>query len=235
MVTKICLAGLALMLFIPLCRAEGNEPVQNVKSRESYSLGYEFGARIHRQGVEIDREVLISAITDGLSGKEAALTPQEMSETLKELRKKVMVSINRRADEGAARNLEKGKIFLYENRKKEGVVTLPSGLQYRVLREGNGPVPKEDDTVSVNYRGTLIDGTEFDNSRKRGEPAVIQVKGVIKGWSEALQRMKTGSRWQIFVPEELAYANRRFGRIPPRSTLIFELELVSIQEKGEEK
>jgi FKBP-type peptidyl-prolyl cis-trans isomerase FklB len=228
---RIFVLVFAMALMATFSMAEDETPLKDQKAKESYSLGYEFGARIKRQGAEIDTETLISAIKSGLEGKEPALKPREMSETLRELRKKTMILANRRSEEAAARNLEKGKAFLAQNKTKEGVMTLPSGLQYKVLNEGNGPIPKATDSVAVNYRGVLIDGTEFDNSLKRGGPADITVSGVIKGWSEALQLMKTGSKWQIFVPEELAYGKRQFGRIPSGSTLIFELELVSISKE----
>jgi FKBP-type peptidyl-prolyl cis-trans isomerase FklB len=132
--------------------------------------------------------------------------------------------------EQAAKNLSESKAFLAENGKKEGIKTLPSGLQYKVFAEGSGKMPKAEDTVTVNYKGTLIDGTEFDNSYKRGQPATFQVKGVIKGWTEALQLMKEGSKWQFFIPPDLAYGEGGAGRsIPPNSTLIFEVELISVK------
>jgi len=233
MMRKIVMITLALCLAAPLCRAESQPPLKDEKARDSYALGYEFGGRIRKQGVEVDVETLISAMKSGLAGKESAMTANEMGETLRELRKKVMIVAKRRSDEAAGLNLQKGNAFLAENKTKEGVVTLPSGLQYKVIREGGGPVPKAADTVKVNYRGTLIDGTEFDNSQKRGEPAAISVKGAIKGWSEALQLMKAGSKWQLFVPAELAYGKRQFGRIPPNSVLIFDLELLSINQEGD--
>lgn len=225
---KVTMIALVICLIAPLCQAESETPPKDEKGRESYSLGYDFGARIRKQGVEVDSDILIAAVKSGLAGKDPSMAPNEMNSTLRELRKKVMIAANRRSEEAAAQNLEKGKAFLEENRTKAGVVTLPSGLQYKVLREGTGTIPKATDSVTVNYRGTLIDGTEFDNSRKRGEFATISVKGAIKGWSEALQLMKTGAKWQLFVPPELAYGKRQLGRIAPNSTLIFEMELLSI-------
>jgi FKBP-type peptidyl-prolyl cis-trans isomerase FklB len=133
------------------------------------------------------------------------------------------------------KNKKEGEAFLAENKKKLGVVTLPSGLQYKVIREGDGQAPKETDTVTVHYLGTLLDGTEFDSSYKRNEPATFPVRGVIPGWQEALQLMKTGSKWQLFVPAGLAYAERGAGNIiEPNSTLIFEVELLSSGEPGSE-
>ena len=132
------------------------------------------------------------------------------------------------------KNKKEGETFLAENKKKEGVKTLPSGLQYKVITEGTGKMPKETDTVTTHYRGTLIDGTEFDSSHKRGQPATFAVKGVIKGWTEALQLMKEGSKWQLFIPSELAYGERGAGQtIGPYATLIFDIELISIQENAD--
>ena len=135
----------------------------------------------------------------------------------------------------AAKNLEDSKKFLAENQKKEGIKTLPSGLQYKVIAEGSGKMPKPTDDVTLHYRGTLIDGTEFDSSYQRGEPATFKVDGIIKGWTEALQLMKEGSKWQLFIPPELGYGNRSMSRIPPNSTLIFEVELISVKYVKTEK
>jgi FKBP-type peptidyl-prolyl cis-trans isomerase FklB len=140
-----------------------------------------------------------------------------------------MAARQKEMQELADKNLSEGKAFLEANRKKEGVKTLSSGLQYKVLAEGSGKTPKATDEVTVNYRGTLIDGTEFDSSYGRGKPLTVKVNGVIRGWSEALQLMKAGSRWQLFIPPDLAYGERVMGRIPPNSTLIFEVELISVK------
>ncbi len=200
----------------------------NQRSKESYSLGFEFGNNLKRFGVEIDAAILFSAIKDGLEGKSPALTPDQIKKTILEQRKRLLVLQNIRAKEYAAKNLEESKTFLSANKNKEGVITLSSGLQYKVLRDGDGPSPAETDTVTVNYRGTLMDGTEFDNSQKGDEPAVLPMAGIIKGWSEALQLMKTGSKWQLFIPPELAYGPRQLEKIPPNSVLIFDIELVKV-------
>ncbi len=221
---------LGATLLLPVCWAEEQVPAGDQKAKDSYSLGYEFGGNLKRQGVEIDVDVLLSAVREGLEGKKPVLSPEEIRGTLLQLRKKLMVLQDQRFREFAAKNLEEGKTFLEANKTKEGVKTLPSGLQYKVLQEGNGPIPKLSDSVTLHYRGTLIDGNEFDSSYRRGEPTVLNLIGVIKGWQEALQLMKTGSKWQLFVPTYLAYGQRQFGRIPPNSTLIFGLELLSISE-----
>ena len=170
----------------------------------------------------------LKRIRDALEGKEPGMSPEEIRETISSLQKRAFIAQQQRLREQAAKNLEEGKAFLAENAKKEGVKTLPSGLQYRVITEGTGASPKAGETVTVNYRGTFLDGTEFDSSYKRGKPASFQVDGVIAGWTEALQLMKPGDKWQLFVPSELAYGQRGMGRIPPNSTLIFEVELVSL-------
>jgi FKBP-type peptidyl-prolyl cis-trans isomerase FklB len=158
------------------------------------------------------------------------MSQEEIRATLTSLQQRLMAARQQELKEKGAKNLEEGKKFLVENQKKEGIKTLPSGLQYKVLTEGSGKTPKAEDTVTVNYKGTLIDGTEFDSSYKRGQPATFQVKGVIKGWTEALQLMKEGSKWQLFIPPELGYGERGAGStILPNSTLIFEVELLTVK------
>jgi FKBP-type peptidyl-prolyl cis-trans isomerase FklB len=227
---QIFFVFLVVTLLAPLCRAEEQLPLKEQKVKDSYSLGYEFGDNLKRQGAEIDLEVLISAIKDGLDGKKPVLSPEEIRDTLIQVRKKLMVLQDRRYRELSAKNIEEGKAFLEANKTKEGVHILPSGLQYKVLRDGEGPTPKATDIVTFHYRGTMIDGNEFDSSYARGKPSTVHVFGVIEGWTEALQLMKVGSKWQIFVPPALAYGDRQFGHIPPNSTLIFEIELLSIGE-----
>jgi len=203
------------------------------KSMESYSLGYEFGNNLKRHGVEIDLNILLGAIREGIEGNPPALSPETIRNTIVEQKRRLTALQGARAREYAAKNLEDSRTFLEQNKVKEGVKTLPSGLQYRVLQEGNGPVPKITDHVRVAYRGTLIDGKEFDSSLSKG-PVTLPVKGMVKGWSEALQLMKTGSKWQLFVPPELGYGKRQFPRIPPNSTLIYEIELLSIGGEAED-
>jgi FKBP-type peptidyl-prolyl cis-trans isomerase FklB len=228
--TRVIAMMIGLTLMLPVCWAADPVFLSTEKARDSYSLGYEFGNRLKRQGAEIDRDVLISAVEEGLAGREPALSPDEIQKTLKQLQRKMVILQNRRFEELSARNLAEGKAFLESNKAKEGVKVLPSGLQYRVLREGSGPIPRPKDWVTVLYRGTLIDGSEFDSSQRRGDPPTLPLHGMIKGWTEALQLMKTGSKWQITVPPDLAYGNRQFGRIPPNSVLVFDLELIAIAE-----
>ena len=223
---------LGIVMLAPVCRAGEQPNLKDQKAKESYSLGYEFGNRLKAQGVDIDRDVLLSAVREALEDKGAALDTAEMRDILKQLRLKVIVQNNLRREGLIAKNREEGKTFLTANKATEGVTTLPSGLQYKVLREGNGPRPQATDEVRVNYRGTLVNGVEFDSSYGREEPATVKVNGAIKGWTEALQLMKSGAKWQLFVPAELAYGERQFNRIPPNSTLIFEVELLSIERSA---
>jgi FKBP-type peptidyl-prolyl cis-trans isomerase FklB len=174
--------------------------------------------------------VLFGGLKDALAGKEAALTKEEREKTLQAFQKEMMEKQITASKEAATKNAAEGEKFLTENKKKDGVKTTASGLQYKVLKEGSGPSPKETDTVVVNYKGTLIDGTEFDSSFKRNEPASFQVNRVVKGWIEALQLMKAGSKYQLFIPSALAYGERGAGQlIGPNATLIFEVELLSIK------
>jgi FKBP-type peptidyl-prolyl cis-trans isomerase FklB len=218
----------SVVLLFGVCSAGEKPELKDQKAKDSYSLGYQYGETFKKQGMEIDMDVFTAGIRDALEGKEPGISPKEIRETISSLQKRAFIAQQQRLREQAAKNLEEGKAFLAENAEKEAIKTLPSGLQYRVITEGTGTSPKADDTVTVNYRGTFIDGTEFDSSYKRGKPSSFQVNGVIAGWTEALQMMKPGSKWQLFVPSELAYGQRGMGRIPPNSTLIFEVELVSL-------
>jgi FKBP-type peptidyl-prolyl cis-trans isomerase FklB len=169
-----------------------------------------------------------------LAGNKTLLTDQEAQTTLTTLQADLRKKQELMTQQAAETNKKEGDAFLTANKGKEGVVTLPSGLQYKILQEGTGPKPAATDTVSVNYRGTLLNGTEFDSSYKRGQPATFGVGQIIKGWNEALQLMPVGSKWQLFVPPDLAYGGRGAGRdIGPNSTLVFEVELLSIQPKAE--
>jgi FKBP-type peptidyl-prolyl cis-trans isomerase FklB len=199
------------------------------KVRINYSVGYQAGGDLKRKGIDIDQEILLRGVEDAVFGREALMTRQEMREVLTDLQKRVVRDQEQRVRKEAAKNLAAGKVFLTENRKQEGVVTLPSGLQYRIIKEGVGKRPKQDDTVTVHYRGTLIDGTEVDRSDISGKPPTFRADRVIPGWKEALMMMNEGAKWQLFIPPDLAYGQRRNGRIGPNSTLIFELELLSVK------
>jgi len=225
---QFVIAVMNVLLFWSLCSAGEKLDLKNNKVRLSYSVGYQVGGDFKRQGLEINPEMLRKGVQDALAGKEPVMTPQEMRTTLVNLQKTVSAAQEKKIKTEAESNLAAGKVFLSENANKEGIKILPSGLQYRVITEGAGASPKAADTVTVNYRGTLIDGTEFDSSYRRGEPAIFRVDKVIKGWNEALQMMKEGGKWQLFIPPELAYGDKETGNIEPNSTLIFEVELISV-------
>jgi len=208
----------------------GDPPeVKTDKDKISYSVGYQVGGDFKRQGAEINPDMMLQGIRDALSGTTPRMTQQEMNRTLVDLKKKIVADQRETQQKMGEKNLAEGKTFLAANGKKEGMVTLPSGLQYKVLAEGKGKSPGPTDSVTVHYRGTLIDGTEFDSSHKRGKPATFQVNRVIAGWTEALQLMKPGAKWQLFIPANLAYGERGAGsRIGPNAALVFEVELLSV-------
>src|SRR5215471_7900190 len=207
-------------------------PFKDQKEKVSYALGMNMGSNLRRQGIDIDPNVLSQGLKDGLSGGKTVMTEDEMVNVLTQWQTDNQARQAEKQRQLAESNQKEGEAFLAANKTKEGVVALPSGLQYKVLTQGTGPKPTAEDSVVCNYRGTLIDGKEFDSSYKRGEPATFPVSRVIKGWTEALQLMPVGSKWQLFIPPDLAYGPRGAGQdIGPNSTLIFEVELLSIQEK----
>jgi FKBP-type peptidyl-prolyl cis-trans isomerase FklB len=182
--------------------------------------------------VDVDPTVFGQGLNDALSGGKTLLTEAEVRTIITALQTEMKVKLDAAQAQAAAKNKKDGEAFLAANKVKEGIVTLPSGLQYKILKAGTGRKPTLDDTVVCHYRGTLIDGTEFDSSYKRNQPATFPVKGVIKGWTEALQLMPAGSKWQLFIPSNLAYAERGAPAvIGPNAALIFEVELISIQDK----
>jgi FKBP-type peptidyl-prolyl cis-trans isomerase FklB len=203
------------------------------KDKFSYALGMNLGASLRKQSVPVDPAILARGLKDALAGGKTALTEDQARATLTEVQTELRKKQQEQMQAEGEASKKQGADFLTANKAKEGVVTLPSGLQYKVLTQGTGPKPTATDSVVCNYRGTLINGTEFDSSYKRGEPATFPVNGVIKGWTEALQLMPVGSKWQLFVPSDLAYGERSPApEIGPNSTLIFEVELLSIQNKS---
>ena len=223
------LLGVAL-LAIPV-GAQDTPAFKTPKEKFSYALGMEIGSGFRKQALDLDPETLGKGFADAFAGGKTLLTEDEMRAALasaQEEYKKKQAAL--RAEKGQIA-LKEGQEFLAANKSKEGVVTLPSGLQYKILKEGTGEKPEFDDTVVWNYRGTLLDGTEFDSSAKHNGAAAFPLKGVIKGWAEALQLMSVGSKWQLFVPPQLAYGENGAGQIvPPNSTLVFEVELLAIKE-----
>jgi FKBP-type peptidyl-prolyl cis-trans isomerase len=204
------------------------------KDKISYAIGMNVGANLHKQAVDVDPAVLLQGLKDGIAGSKPLLSEEEARAVLMQLQEETRKKQAEKAQQMGAANKTEGETFLAANKNKEGVITLPSGLQYKILQAGTGPKPAATDSVVCNYRGTLINGTEFDSSYKRGQPATFPVNGVIKGWTEALQLMPVGSKWQLFIPAQLAYGERGAGPdIGPNATLIFEIELLSIQGKGQ--
>ena len=201
------------------------------KQKVSYALGMGLGKNLKRDSVEIDPAIILRGLKDAIAGNKPLLTDEEAKNAIVELNNELRTKAEAKAKATALENKMKGDAFLATNKAKEGVVTLPSGLQYKVITQGTGPKPTADDIVNCNYRGTLVDGTEFDSSYKRGQPLKIPVGGVIKGWTEALQLMPVGSKWQLVIPSDLAYGERAPSAIGANSTLIFEVELLSIEPK----
>jgi FKBP-type peptidyl-prolyl cis-trans isomerase FklB len=205
------------------------------KDKASYAIGLNIGKSMHKDSVDIDPSILLRGLKDGLAGSKPLLTDDEARAAMVTLQAEMRKKQEEKMLVQGATNKKEGEAFLADNKTKEGIVTLPSGLQYKILKEGTGPKPVATDTVVCNYKGTLLDNTEFDSSYKRGQPATFPVSGVIKGWTEALQLMPVGSKWQLFIPSELAYGARGGpgGSIGPNATLIFEVELMSVQPKAE--
>jgi FKBP-type peptidyl-prolyl cis-trans isomerase FklB len=226
---RVLAAILSVGLFSTVSFGAEKPALKDTKDRESYSLGYQFGEHLKAQKVDIDLDLYVSGIRDALGGATPKLSQNEIRATVAEFQKRLSAARQKEIKEIADKNLADGKAYLEENKKKDGVITLPSGLQYKILTEGSGKLPKAADSVTVNYRGTLVDGTEFDSSYKRGQPVTFQVGKVIPGWTEGLQLMKEGSKWQLFIPPQLAYGARGTIRIPPNSTLIFEVELLAVK------
>jgi FKBP-type peptidyl-prolyl cis-trans isomerase len=222
----------------PQTAAKAKAPftLKTPKDKASYAMGMNIGTGLRKQSVDIDPAILARGLKDAFANGKTLLTEEEVRTILTQLQADMRKKQQEVAQVAAENNKKQGIAFLEANKTKEGVVTLPSGLQYKVLQEGTGAKPTVTDSVVCNYRGTLLDNTEFDSSYKRGQPITIPVTGVIKGWTEALQLMPVGSKWQLFVPSDLAYGERGAGGpIGPNATLIFEIELVGIQAKDQAK
>lgn len=213
--------------------ASETSELKTPKEKVSYAIGMEMGNSLKKNGVDVNPDLLTKAIKDVLTGQKTQLTDQEAGAVLTDLQKEMQGKRQEKMKALGEKNKNEGEAFLTENIKKEGIKALPSGLQYKVITEGKGKSPNATDTVTVQYTGKLVDGTEFDSSYKRGQAATFAVNGVIKGWTEALQLMKEGSKWQLFLPSNLAYgeAGTNGGPIGPNATLIFDVELVSVQSK----
>jgi len=202
----------------------------------SYALGMKMGQNLHKQSVPVDPAIFNRGLKDGIAGGKTLLTDDEAQAAVMAVQNDLRKKQQEKMQEASAANKKEGEAFLAENKTKAGVVTLPSGLEYKIVKEGTGPKPTATDSVVCNYRGTLINGTAFDSSYKRGQPATFPVGGVIKGWTEALQLMPVGSKWQLFIPADLAYGERGPDpSIGPNATLLFEVELLSIEDKSKKE
>jgi FKBP-type peptidyl-prolyl cis-trans isomerase FklB len=201
--------------------------LEDESARISYSLGYQIGGDFNRQNVEMNTAAVVQGIQDALSGAEPKMSAEEITATLSDLKQKIVADQRKRSVERELELVAEGEKFLEENAKKDGVVTTESGLQYKVIQEGTGKSPGPEDQVTVQYRGRLVDGKEFDSSYKKGKPATFQLNGVIKGWSEGLQLMKEGGKAELYIPQKLAYGDR--GPLGHRA-LVFEVELLSVGE-----
>ena len=217
----------------PAAKTPSAAAVTTPKGKTSYAIGLSIGKNLHRDAVDVDLNILLQGIKDAMAGGKVLMTDDEVKATLMALQEGARKRQEAMMQMAAGTNKKEGEAFLSANKSKEGVLVLPSGLQYKILKEGSGPKPTASDAVVCNYRGTFLDNTEFDSSYKRGQPATFQLAQVIKGWTEALQLMPVGSKWQLFIPSELAYGQRGAGaNIGPNATLIFEVELLSIENKG---
>jgi FKBP-type peptidyl-prolyl cis-trans isomerase len=207
--------------------AKGPVALESDDAKANYSVGYQIGGDFKRQNIPLDADALVAGLRDAIEGGEARLDEEARRESLAALRQRIVAEGQAQHQAQAEANLAAAKAFLEANRTKEGVQTLPSGLQYKVLVEGTGPKPAATDTVTVHYRGKLLDGTEFDSSYSRNEPATFPLNRVIKGWTEGLQLMGEGAKWELYVPPDLGYGERGAGsKIPPQSALVFEVELL---------
>jgi FKBP-type peptidyl-prolyl cis-trans isomerase len=219
----------AVALFACCAHAQTKMELKDLKAKASYSIGADIASNMKRQDLDLDPKAIAAGLADGFAGK-TILTDAEMKQVLNEFRTQMMAAMETKQKSAGEKNVKDGEAFLAANAKKEGVKVTASGLQYKVLKSGKGKTPKETDTVKVHYHGTLIDGTVFDSSVERGEPISFPLNGVIKGWTEGLQLMKEGDKFQLTIPSKLAYGeNGPGGKIGPNATLIFDVELIAIE------
>jgi FKBP-type peptidyl-prolyl cis-trans isomerase FklB len=221
---------IGMVLVTGLAFAQEKLELKTQKDKLSYAIGMNTGTTLKKNAIDVDATIIMRGMKDALTGSTPLMTDEEVRAVLMAVQKDLQAKQQEQMKSLGEKNKKEGEAFLAKNKKKKGVKVLPSGLQYKVITEGKGQSPNATDTVTVNYKGTLIDGTEFDSSYKRGEPATFPVNGVIKGWTEALQLMKVGSKWQLVIPAGLAYGERGGGPIGPNSVLIFEVELISIKK-----
>ncbi|HEV2096568.1 MAG TPA: FKBP-type peptidyl-prolyl cis-trans isomerase [Chthoniobacterales bacterium] len=226
----LILLTFAVVLATSTLAQDKQTALKDQKDKVSYSIGLDIGGTFKKQNMDINPDVLLAGLKDALSGAKPQLTDDQVKETMTAFSKEMMEKQTVTNKEAGSKNAAAGEKFLAENKTKDGIKLTPSGLQYKVLKDGTGPTPKETDTVEVNYRGTLTDGSEFDSSYKRGQTASFPVNKVIKGWTEGLQLMKAGSKYQFFIPANLAYGERGAGQdIGPNETLVFEVDLIGVK------
>ena len=231
MIIRFHFVALTVALFSATLPAEDKPVLKDQKDKVSYSIGLEIGSGMKKQKLDVNADLIVAGFRDALSGRKPLLSEAESKEVMSRFEAEMEARMEKEANELTEKNKKESETFLAENKKKDGVKTLPSGLQYKVLKDGAGASPKLEDQVTTHYRGTLIEGTEFDSSYSRKEPAKIGVGQVIKAWQEALPLMKVGSKWQLFIPSDLAYGERGAGGvIGPNAALIFDLELISIDK-----
>lgn len=238
----LTIAFILVLFCLGACQKAGSAPqdlkkegLDNQKKKVSYAIGLDIGKNFKASQMDIDLDILLHGLKAGQTSATPLLTDEEIKKVMSEFQQEMMKSEQDRRQVQGKENKGKEEAFLKENAQKPGVQVTASGLQYRVITEGTGPQPKESDTVKVHYRGNLIDGTEFDNSYKRKEPAVFPLKNVIKGWSESLQLMRVGSKYQVVLPSSLAYGEQGAGQvIGPNATLLFEVELLGIEKPAPE-
>lgn len=220
-------SAIIALLAIPVLNAQ--DVPKDQKDKASYGIGFSMGSRMKRDGVELNPQMISKGIIDGFSGANPLLTEAEIQQSLQAFQTDMQAKMAQKQKDSAEKNKKEGEAFLAANKSKDGVKTLPSGLQYKIISEGKGEKPKSTDTVSVNYRGTLIDGTEFDSSYKRNEPVSFPLDKVIPGWTEGLQQFPVGTKAQLFIPASLAYGENAPPTIGPNATLIFDIELLAIK------
>ena len=222
--------ALAICILAAEVSAEESQLLKTEKEKVSYGIGVDVGRNFKKLGIDIDMDILLNGLKDGYSDNKLMMNDKDLRETMNAYQSELLKKQAQSRIEAAEKNKKAGEAFLADNKNKEGVVTLQSGLQYKIIKAVDGKKPAVSDTVECNYRGTLINGTEFDSSYNRGQSSTFKVNGVIRGWTEALQLMTAGSKWLLYVPSQLAYGERGAGRdIGPNETLIFEVELIAIK------
>ena len=227
--TKLYSGIICSLIVLGGCTAKADEKLETSKDKVSYTIGVQVGTQMAQTKDDIDLDKVMLGLRESFDGKEPRIQKEEMMKVMQEFQQGIQAKQQAKMTEAGNKNAKEGEAFLAENKKKDGIVTLPSGLQYKVLTTGKGKSPKASDTVVTHYRGSLLDGKVFDSSYERGEPVSFPVHGVIPGWTEALQLMKAGDKWQLFIPSALAYGENGQGPIGPNSVLLFDIELLEIK------